>query len=102
LFVVLSGKKQPKHVGKMPEIGKKFDSEVITTFSRKKSAKCTNFEVSVSNFKSRVSVSVSEFLIKPRSRHEILTRSRSQRLRSRLHHWCIFRLRSRHHQLLFK
>jgi len=36
-------------------------------------SKCTNFAVSVSNFKSRVS----EFLMK----------SRSRRLRSRLHHW---------------
>jgi len=42
--------------------------------------------VSVSNFKSRVSVS--EILMKSRSRSclEILTRSRSRRLRSRLHH----------------
>jgi len=32
-------------------------------------------------------VSVSEFLMKSRSRLEILTRSRSRRLRSRLHHW---------------
>jgi len=32
LFVVFSGKKQQKHVGKMPEIRKKFTSEVITTF----------------------------------------------------------------------
>jgi len=39
--------------------------------------------VSVSNFKSRVS----EFLMKSRSRLKILTRSRSRRLRSRLHHW---------------
>jgi len=32
LFVVFSGKKQQKHVGKMPEIRKKFTSEAITTF----------------------------------------------------------------------
>jgi len=32
LFVVLAGKKQPKHFGKMPEIGKKLTSEVTTTF----------------------------------------------------------------------
>jgi len=56
---------------------KKFKSEVMTTFFFN-SAKCTNFEVLVSNFKSRVS----RFLMKSRSRLEILTRSRSQ-----LHHW---------------
>jgi len=32
LFVVFAGKKQPKHVGKMPEILKKLKSEVMTTF----------------------------------------------------------------------
>jgi len=32
LFVVFVGKKQPKHVGKMPEVWKKFKSEVMTTF----------------------------------------------------------------------
>ena len=74
LFVVLAGKKQPKHVGKMPAIWNKLKSEVMTTFSKIISAKCTNFEVSVSNFKSRVLVS------------EFLMNSRSQRLRSRLHH----------------
>ena len=46
MFVVSSGKKQRKHVGKMPETWKKFDSEVITTFFKKNSAKFTNFEVS--------------------------------------------------------
>jgi len=35
LFVVFAGEKQPKHVGKMPEIWKKFDSEVITTVFKK-------------------------------------------------------------------
>ena len=76
LFVVFAGKKQPKHVGKMPEIWKKLKSEVMTTLFNKISAKCTNFEVSVSNFKSRVLVS--DFLIKSRSRLEFLTRSRSR------------------------
>ena len=41
--------------------------------------------VSVSNF--QVSVSVSAFMTKSRSRLEIWARSRSRRLRSRLHHW---------------
>jgi len=45
-FVVFAGKKQPKHIGKMPEIWKKFKSEVMTTFSFFYLAKCTNFEVS--------------------------------------------------------
>jgi len=74
LFIVLAGKKQPKHVGKMPEIWNKLMSEVMTTFSKIISAKCTNFDVSVSNFKSRVLVS------------EFLMNSRSQRLRCRLYH----------------
>jgi len=85
LFVVFAGKKQPKHVGKMPEIWTKFKSEVMTRFFNKMSAKCTNCEVSVSvlNFKSRIS----EFLMKSRSRLEILTKSQSRRLRSRLHYY---------------
>jgi len=45
--------------------------------------------VSVSNFKSRVWVLVLEFLMKSRSHLEILTRSWSRRLRSRLHHWIL-------------
>ena len=43
--------------------------------------------LSVSNYESRVTVS--DFLMKSRSRLEILTRSRSRRLRSRLHHWLL-------------
>ena len=82
----ISSKKQPKHVGKMPEIWKKFRSEVMTTFFQKISAECTNFEVS--SLGVELQVSVSEFLMKSRSRLEILTRSRSRsrRLRSPLHH----------------
>jgi len=60
---------------------------VMTTFfSTQQNAQILKSPVSVSNFKSRVS----EFLMKSRSRLEILTRSwsRSRRLRSRLHHWC--------------
>ena len=75
--------KQPKHVGKMPGMWKKFKWEVMTTFKKRISAKCTNFEVS------RLELLVSKFLMKPRSRPrlEILTRSRSRsrRLRSQLH-----------------
>jgi len=47
----------------MAEIWKKINLEV-TTFKKKNSAKCTNFEVSVLNFKSRVS----GFLMKSLSR----------------------------------
>jgi len=36
LFAVFADKKQPKHVGKMPQ---KFNSEVMTTFLKKNSAK---------------------------------------------------------------
>jgi len=43
---VFAGKKQTKHVGKMPEIWKNFKSEVITIFLKKVSRKCTNFEAS--------------------------------------------------------
>jgi len=46
LFVVFSGKKQPQHVGKNARNLKKIDAEVITTFFKKNSAKCTNFQVS--------------------------------------------------------
>ena len=69
-------------------------SEVMTTFFTKISAKCTKFEVSSLGLElqvsglgvfDEVSVSVSEFSMKSRSRLEILTRSRSRRLRSRLH-----------------
>jgi len=62
-------------------------SEVMTTFFEKfrQNAQILKSRVSVSNFKYRVSVS--EFLMKSRSRLEILTRSLSRRLRSRLHHW---------------
>jgi len=62
-------------------------SEAMTKFFQKISAKCRNFEVwvSVTNVKSRVSVS--EFLVKSRSRLEILIKSRSRRWRSRLDHW---------------
>ena len=68
LFVVFAGKKQPKHVRIMPEIWKKFKSEVMTTF----------FWISQNAQILKSRVSVSEFLMK----------SRSRRLRSRLHH-CI-------------
>ena len=74
LFVVFVGKKQPKHVRKMPEIWKKFKSEVMMTFFL--------FQQNTQILKSRVS----EFLMKSRSRLEILTRFQSRRLRSRLHH----------------
>jgi len=69
LFVVFTGKKQPKHVGKMSEIWKKLKSEGMTTFFKK-------FRQNAQILKSRVSVS--EFLMKSRSRLEILTRSRSR------------------------
>jgi len=85
LLFVFSGKKQPKHVGKTPEI-KKNDLEVIAMFFKKISAKCISFEVSSLGLE--LHVSVSEFLMKSQSRShpEILTRfrSRSRRLRSRL------------------
>jgi len=45
MLIVFVGKKQPKQVVKC----QKFKSEVMTTL-KKKSAKCTNFEVSVLNF----------------------------------------------------
>jgi len=32
LFVVFASKKQPKHVGKMPEIRERHKSEVMTTY----------------------------------------------------------------------
>jgi len=38
------GEKQPKQVGKMPEIRKKLNLEVMTTFFWKISSKSTNFE----------------------------------------------------------
>ena len=44
------------------------------------SAKCTNFEVSSLGLELQVSSLVSEFLMKSRSRLEILTRSRSRKL----------------------
>ena len=70
----------------MPEIWKIFKSDVMTTFLKYflQNAWILKSRVSVSNYKSRVS----EVLMKSRfrSRLEILTRSRSRRLRSRLHH----------------
>jgi len=72
LCVVFLDKKQPKEVGKMREIKKiqlETDYDIL-----KNPAQCTNFEVSVSILKSRVS----GFLMK--------SRSRSRRLRSWLHH----------------
>ena len=45
MFVVFAGKKQPKNVGKMPEIKKiqvRSDADIFS----KMSAKCTNFDVS--------------------------------------------------------
>ena len=85
-FVVFAGKKQPKHVGRMPEIWKKFKSEVMTKFFQNflQNGQIVKSRVSVLNFKSRVSVS--EFLMKSRSRLEILIRTRSQRWRYRLDH----------------
>jgi len=53
LFVVFAGKKQPKQVGKCQKFEKKINSEVTTTCFGKTSAKCTEFAVSVSNFRSR-------------------------------------------------
>jgi len=65
LFVVFAGKKQPKHVGKMPEIRKKHKSEVCRHVFLI-SAKCANFQVSVlvssRNF-SQVSVLVSKVAV---------------------------------------
>jgi len=89
VFVVFAGEKQPNYVGKMLEICKKFKSKVMTTFLKKRRQNTQIFKsrVSVSNFKSHVSVLVSEFLMKSRSRFKFLTRSRSRRLRSRLHNW---------------
>jgi len=90
-LLYLQVRNNQKHVGKMPEIRKKFKSEMMTTwrhFFKKfwQNAQILKSRDSVSNFKSRVSVS--EFLMKSRYRLEILTRSRCRRLRSRLHHWC--------------
>ena len=77
LFVVFAGKKQPKHVGKMPEIWKNSSQKRWRHFKEifRQNAQILKSRVSLSNFKSRVS----EFLMK--------SRSRSRRLRSRLHHW---------------
>jgi len=50
LCVVFAGRKQPKEVGKMREIDRKFNFKLIAMF-KKNPAKCTKFEVSVSNFK---------------------------------------------------
>ena len=73
---------QPKHVAKMPEIWRIFKSEVMTIFFQKiwQNAQSLKSRVSVwvSNFKSRASVSVSGFLVKSRSRLQILTRSWSR------------------------
>ena len=65
LFVVFSGKKQPKHVGKCQKL-KKFNSEVMATFKSKfwQNAQILMSQVLVSNFKSRVS----EFSMKSWSR----------------------------------
>ena len=79
-FVVFAGKKQTKHVGKMPEIGKNFKSNAMTIYIY-----IFFFRQNAQISKSRVEVS--EFLMKSRSRFESLTRSQSRRLRSRLHHW---------------
>jgi len=54
IFVVFASKKQPKHVGKMPEISKNFklcaysfmEALFMMTLFSKIPAKCTNFEVS--------------------------------------------------------
>ena len=46
MSAVSAGKKQPKHVGQMPEIRKKLYLEVMATFFFYISAKSTNFEVS--------------------------------------------------------
>jgi len=55
LFVVFAGKKQQKHVRKMPEI-KKFTSKVMTTF-KTILAKCSNFEASSLGIFDKVSIS---------------------------------------------
>jgi len=54
LFVVFSGKKQPKFVGNCQKL-KKFKSEVMTTFFKKfrQNPQILKSRVSVSNFKSR-------------------------------------------------
>jgi len=93
LFVVFAGKKQPKDVAKCQKFAKNWSQKWWQHFLTKfrKNAQILKSLVSVSNFKSRVSVS--EFLMKSWSRSrstlEILTKTRSQsrRLQSRLHHW---------------
>jgi len=87
VFVVFAGEKQPNYVEKMLEICKKFKSEVMTTFLKTLPQNTQIFKSRVLNFKSHVSVLVSEFLMKSRSRFKFLTRSRSRSLRSRLHNW---------------
>ena len=69
VFVVYASKKQQKHVGKNARDLKKIQVRSDEDIFMKISAKCTNFEVSVWTFKSRVL----EFLRKSRSRLEILT-----------------------------
>jgi len=78
LIVVFAGKKQPKHVEKIPNIWIKMEV-------RSDDDICFKCRQIAQILKSRVSVS--EVLMKSRSRLEILTRSRSRRLLSRLHHW---------------
>ena len=72
---------------KFEKIQVRSDDDIFKKF--RQNAQILKSLVSVSNFKSCVLVSVSEFLKKSRSssRLEILTRSRSRRLRSRLLHW---------------
>ena len=73
----------------MPRILKNSSQKWWRHFLQKfwQNAQMLKSRVSVSNFKSRVTVS--EFLMKSRSRLEIVIKSRSRRLRSRLHHWLL-------------
>jgi len=54
LFAVSAGKKQPKQVGKMPEICKKFNFKVVMIF----------FNDFQKNFSIMHKIQVSDFLIK--------------------------------------
>jgi len=85
LFVDFAGAKHPKQVGKCQKF-KKFNLEVVTTFFEKfcQNPQILKSLVSISNFKPRVSVLDFWWSLDL----EVLARSQSRRLRSRLHHCC--------------
>ena len=91
-FCCIFRQETTKTCGKMADIWKNSTQKWWQRLFKKirQNAQILKSRVSVSNLKSRVSVSVWEFLMKSRSRLEILTRSRSRRLRSRLHHWLVY------------